>query len=161
MYASPAQSSTGSPCSRDYQSVASSEAMEHQSAGGPGSGTGPESLRCSASSLEGATSQQTVTSCADSNLARTFAARGSPLLAGGTQAPLQVSLLLAKFHQTIYTTSQHLRRCQWLRRAPSLHGTSWAAASTLANGSSRLLVERHEQSRAAAGASQPGRPCGH
>ena len=91
MHASQVQSSTGSPCSRDYQSVASSEAVEHQSAGGPGSGSGPESLRCSVSSLEGATSQQAVPFCAESNLARTFAARGSPLLAGSTQAPLQVS----------------------------------------------------------------------
>ena len=92
MYASQVQSSTGSSCSRDYQSVASSAAVEHQSAGCPGSGTGPESLRCSVSSLEGATSQQTVPSRADSNLARTFAARGSPLLASGTQAAQQVSV---------------------------------------------------------------------
>ena len=96
MYASYAQSSIGSPCSTGYQSVASSEAVEHQSAGGPGSGTGPESLRCSASSLEGAASQQTVPPCAGRDLARTSAARGSPLLAGGTQAPLQVSSSMAK-----------------------------------------------------------------
>ena len=94
MYASQVQSSTASPCSGDYQSVASSVAVEQQFAGGPGSG--PESLRCFVSGLEGATSQQTVPSCADSNLARTFAARGSPLLAGGRQASLQVSLIVSK-----------------------------------------------------------------
>ena len=96
MYASQVQSSTASPCSRDYQSVASSEAVEQQSAGGPGSGTGPESLKCSVSGLEGTTSQQTVSSCADSNLARTFAARGSPLLAGGRQDSLQVSVIASE-----------------------------------------------------------------
>lgn len=75
--------------------MASSEAVEPQSAGGPGSGTGPESLRCSVRSLERVGSQQNVPPCTDSNLARTFAARGSPLLAGGSQAQLQVSLSVA------------------------------------------------------------------